>query len=138
MVWKQVLESTLRVVAEPHHDVREIFLGIDVVRNAAGYEGHQADEVVTGLFVLEEQPIVESWLFAGSRGGAERFADVLSIVSTADAAGVDCAKYLPSIIAHIDTWPNRELDQLLPANWQTAFEDFLRENNIQNSTPAMH
>ncbi len=58
VVWKQVLESRLRVVAEPHHDVREIFLGIDVVRNAAGYERHQADEVVTGLFVPEEQPIV--------------------------------------------------------------------------------
>lgn len=69
----------------------------------------------------------KAWLFAGSRGGAERFADILSIVSTADAAGVDCGKYLPSVIENISAWPNKRLDELLPHNWQTAFEKYLLE-----------
>lgn len=69
----------------------------------------------------------KSWLFAGSKGGAERFADMLSIVSTADAAGVDCGLYLPSIIEHIEDWPARELDQLLPHYWKAGLERFLLE-----------
>lgn len=80
----------------------------------------------------------KAWLFAGSRNGAERFADVLSIVSSADAAGVDCGMYLPSIIEHIDDWPARELDQLLPTNWQASLDQFLLEESREHAPAADH
>jgi len=78
----------------------------------------------------------KAWLFAGSEGGAERFADILSIVSTADAAGVDCGRYLPSIIANIDDWPARDLDQLLPASWQAALDRILHEKSLEKTRHA--
>ena len=68
-----------------------------------------------------------SWLFAGSHDGAKRFADVLSLVSTADAAGADAGQYLPSVIGNVDTWPNSRIDELLPHAWQAALEQLLRE-----------
>jgi transposase len=73
----------------------------------------------------------KAWLFAGSRGGAERFASMLSIVSSADAAGVDAGQYLPSIIEHIDAWPQRHLDQLLPIHWRAALEQAIVEKSRQ-------
>lgn len=36
----------------------------------------------------------KAWLFAGSPAGAERFADLLSLVSTAEAAGVNPGSYI--------------------------------------------
>lgn len=78
----------------------------------------------------------KAWLFAGSRNGAERFADMLSIVSTADAAGVDCGQYLPSVIEHIDDWPARDLDQLLPTNWKAALDQFLLEKSREQARTA--
>ena len=67
------------------------------------------------------------WLFAGSENGANRFADVLSLVSTADAAGVDAGSYLPSVIEAVSSWPNSRLDELLPHAWLTAREEILRQ-----------
>lgn len=78
----------------------------------------------------------KAWLFAGSQNGAERLADVLSIVSSADAAGVDCGMYLPSVIANIDSWPNKQLDQLLPDAWQKAFERALTEKGLEHARAA--
>lgn len=71
------------------------------------------------------------WLFAGSRNGAERFADVLSLVSTADAAGVDAGSYLPSVIAAVDAWPQSRIDELLPHRWRQALEQMLAEQITQ-------
>jgi len=78
----------------------------------------------------------KSWLFAGSRGGAERFADMLSIVSSADAAGVDCGQYLPSVIEHINDWPARHLDELLPTNWKAALDQLLLEKSREQVRAA--
>jgi transposase len=64
----------------------------------------------------------KAWLFAGSQAGAERFADLLSLVSTADAAGVNPGAYIADILPRIDTWPHRRLDELLPLAWATADE----------------
>jgi transposase len=64
----------------------------------------------------------KAWLFAGSQAGAERFADLLSLVSTADAAGVHPGAYIADILPRIDTWPHRRLDELLPLAWATADE----------------
>jgi len=71
----------------------------------------------------------------GNSSGAERFADVLSIASTADAAGVDCGQYLPSVIEHINDWPNRHLDQLLPTEWKDALHELLLEKG-REQVPA--
>ena len=61
-------------------------------------------------------------MFAGSQTGAERFADLLSLVSTADAAGVNPGSYIADILPRIETWPHRRLDELLPYAWATADE----------------
>ncbi len=61
----------------------------------------------------------KSWLFAGSDGGAERFADMLSLVSTAEAADVDPGSYISSLITMVSSWPHRRLTELLPHSWKT-------------------
>jgi transposase len=73
----------------------------------------------------------KAWLFAGSHGGAERFADVLSLVSTADAAGADAGSYLPSVISAVDSWPQSRIGELLPHRWRAALEESLREKAAQ-------
>lgn len=73
----------------------------------------------------------KAWLFAGSHDGAKRFADVLSLVSTADAAGVDAGSYLPSVLSAVTTWPNSRIEELLPHHWRVALEDMLRQQTRQ-------
>ncbi|MEO8182761.1 MAG: transposase domain-containing protein [Deltaproteobacteria bacterium] len=51
-----------------------------------------------------------------------RFADQLSLVSTADAAGANPGSYIADILPRIDTWPHRRLDELLPHAWAVAEE----------------
>ena len=60
----------------------------------------------------------KSWLFAGSHGGAQRFASLLSIVSSAEAAGVDPGSYISNLIQTVDSWPNKRLSDLLPHRWR--------------------
>ena len=78
----------------------------------------------------------KAWLFAGSHNGANRFADVLSLVATADAAGVDAGSYLPSIISNVDSWPNSRIEDLLPHRWQALLEQALLEHARQQSPSA--
>jgi transposase len=60
----------------------------------------------------------KSWFFAGSQGGAVRFASVLSLVSSAEAAGVDPGSYITHVIQSIDTWPQKQIADLLPHRWR--------------------
>lgn len=62
----------------------------------------------------------KAWLFAGSESGAHRFADILSLVSTADAAGVNPGSYIADILPRVDSWPNSKIDELLPHLWAIA------------------
>lgn len=62
----------------------------------------------------------KAWLFAGSASGANRFADTLSLVSTADAAGVNPGSYIADVLPRIDTWPNARIHELLPHLWALA------------------
>jgi transposase len=64
----------------------------------------------------------KAWLFAGSTAGAERFADLLSLVSTADAAGVNPGSYIADILPRVDTWPHSRIHELLPHVWAVAGE----------------
>jgi transposase len=60
-----------------------------------------------------------AWLFAGSPAGAHRIAHMLSLVSTADAAGVDPGGYLADLFERITAgWPHRRRDDLLPHRWK--------------------
>jgi transposase len=64
-----------------------------------------------------------AWLFAGSESGAHRIADMLSLVATADAAGLDPGAYLTDVFRRIAAgWPQRHLDDLLPHRWRTLEE----------------
>ena len=89
----------------------------------------------TALPEVRQHPLIASgrkaWLFAGSHDGARRFADVLSLVSTADAAGVDAGSYLPSVLGAVSTWPNNRIDELLPHQWRIALEEMLRQQTHQ-------
>ncbi len=62
------------------------------------------------------------WSFAGSEGGANRFADQLSRVSTAQAAGVDPGSYIADILRRLDPWPQARLGELLPHPWAIGDE----------------
>ena len=60
-----------------------------------------------------------AWLFAGSPAGAQRIAHMLSLVSTADAAGVDPGGYLADLFERITAgWPHSRRDDLLPHRWK--------------------
>lgn len=61
----------------------------------------------------------KAWLFAGSHRGARRLADMLSLVSSAEAAGVEPGVYLADVFAKLaGHWPQRRLDDLLPLRWR--------------------
>jgi len=61
----------------------------------------------------------KSWLFAGSSGGAVRFADMLSLVSTARAAGHNPGTYLADVFARLANAPaDLCLTDLLPHTWR--------------------
>lgn len=60
-----------------------------------------------------------AWLFAGAESGAHRIAEMLSLVSSAEAAGADPGLYLTDIFKKIaDGWPQSRLDELLPHRWK--------------------
>ena len=65
-----------------------------------------------------------AWLMAGSPAGAVKHADLLSLVITAQAAGVEPGQYLADILPLISGWPHRKLDELLPYNWRNRAQSF--------------
>lgn len=65
-----------------------------------------------------------AWLFAGAESGAHRIAEMLSLVSSAEAAGVDPGLYLTDIFKKIaNGWPQRRLDDLLPHRWKNLDQE---------------
>lgn len=65
----------------------------------------------------------KSWLFAGSERGAERFAALLSLVASAEAAGIDPGSYIADILPQVQTTLTSRLDELLPHAWRAAGEE---------------
>ena len=60
-------------------------------------------------------------LFAGSDGGADRWAIVCSLVETAKLNNVEPFAYLRDILQRmLDGHPASRLDDLLPWNWRPA------------------
>jgi hypothetical protein len=60
----------------------------------------------------------KAWLFAGSERGANRFAGTLSLVSSAEAAGLDPGTYIADVLTKISHWPNKRLGDLLPHRYK--------------------
>jgi transposase len=60
----------------------------------------------------------KSWLFAGSDRGGQRAAAMYSLIVTAKLNNVDPQAWLADVLARIAEHPARDIDQLLPWNWQ--------------------
>src|SRR5512138_1387259 len=60
----------------------------------------------------------KSWLFAGSDRGGERAAAMYSLIVTAKLNNVDPQAWLADVLARIAEHPARDIDELLPWNWQ--------------------
>jgi hypothetical protein len=60
-------------------------------------------------------------LFAGSDGGAQRWATVCSLITTAKLNGVEPYAYLKDVLDRmVNGHPMRRFDELLPWNWKPA------------------
>ncbi len=67
--------------------------------------------------VLKQDPFSRH-LFAGSDGGAERWAIICSLIATAKLNDVEPFTYLGDIRQRmVDVYPVIRLDDLLPWNW---------------------
>jgi len=60
----------------------------------------------------------KSWLFAGSDRGGQRAAAMYSLIVTAKLNNVDPQAWLADVLARIAGHPARDIDELLPWNWQ--------------------
>lgn len=61
----------------------------------------------------------KSWLFAGSEHGAERFAGMLSLVASAEAADLEPGRYLADLFGELPRKRRADagMDQFLPHHW---------------------
>jgi len=59
-----------------------------------------------------------NWLFAGSDGGGENAADILSLIESAKMGGVNPEAYLADVLARINDHKVNRVDELLPWNWK--------------------
>ena len=62
----------------------------------------------------------KAWLFCGSDRGGHRAAILYSLIATARLNDVDPQAWLADVLARIAGHPVRQLDALLPWNWQAA------------------
>jgi transposase len=59
-----------------------------------------------------------SWLFAGSDRGGERAAGMLTLIHTAKLNDVDPQAWLADVLATLQDYPAKRIDDLLPWNWK--------------------
>ena len=62
----------------------------------------------------------KNWLFVGSQQAGERAAVMLSLIESAKLNGHDPWAYLKDVFERLPTLKNRDLELLLPHNWQRA------------------
>jgi transposase len=68
-----------------------------------------------GRIELDNNAVEHSILFAGSDGGAERWAIIASLVETCKLNGAERLAYLTDVLTRIvNGHPNSDIDQLLP------------------------
>ncbi|TNV53219.1 IS66 family transposase, partial [Yersinia pestis] len=56
----------------------------------------------------------KNWLFAGSLRAGQRMASILSLLETAKLNGHDPYVWLRDVLTRLPTWPNSQLNALLP------------------------
>jgi transposase len=62
----------------------------------------------------------KAWLFAGSDRGADRAAEIVTLIATAKLNHVDPQAWLADVLAHIAGLPQGRLAELLPWNWRAG------------------
>jgi transposase len=60
----------------------------------------------------------KAWLFAGSDRGADRAAEIVTLIATAKLNDVDPQAWLADVLARIADTPQNQLPELLPWNWR--------------------
>jgi transposase len=60
----------------------------------------------------------KNWLFAGSDGGGETAAVLLSLTTSCRAVGVEPFGYLRDLLERVSTHPAKRIAELLPDRWQ--------------------
>jgi hypothetical protein len=66
--------------------------------------------------------IEQNYLFAGADCGGERAAVIYSLIGTAKLNGIDPESYLRYVLTHIADHPVNRVDELLPWNLATQFD----------------
>jgi transposase len=61
-----------------------------------------------------------NWMFAGSEAGGRRAAKIYSLIGSAKLNGAEPLAYLTDILERLPTARMRDLDSMLPWNWQPA------------------
>ena len=61
-----------------------------------------------------------NWLFAGSEAGGQRAAQIYSLLVTAKLNGLEPLAYLTDVLERLPTARMRDLDAMLPWNWQPS------------------
>ncbi len=72
-----------------------------------------------GVVVARDFTGRKSWLFAGSDSGADRAAEIVTLIATAKLNDVDPQVWLADVLARIASMPQSSLAELLPWNWRT-------------------
>lgn len=62
----------------------------------------------------------KNWLFVGSEDGGIACAVILSLVQTCRALRINPQEYLEDILRRIMSYPNNQLNDLLPENWLSS------------------
>jgi len=62
----------------------------------------------------------KNWLFVGSEDGGKASATILSLVQTCRNLGINPQEYLEDVLRMIMQHPAKQIDKLLPDNWQAA------------------
>jgi len=79
-------------------------------------DNNAAERAIRGIAVGRK-----NWLFLGSDAGGHAAAVHFSLIASAQRHGLDPFAYLRSLLTHIPTWPNRDIDKLLPDQWAQTF-----------------
>jgi transposase len=74
-----------------------------------------AERAIRGIAVGRK-----NWIFAGSDSGGRRAAAIYTLIETCKLNDTDARAWLADVLARINDHPMRELDALLPWNWQAT------------------
>jgi transposase len=66
---------------------------------------------------IEDLPIDNNWLFAGSLRAGQRAAVIMSLIQSAELNDRDPYRYLKDVLERLSTHPASRLEELLPHRW---------------------